>query len=54
MISDAKEKRTVADSRRAPVYRPDIDKHAMKSLRRIAYLAADLDALICVLHKEAG
>ena len=54
MISDAKEKGAMADPRRAAGYRPGIDKHAMKSLRRIAYLAADLDALICPLHKETG
>ncbi len=54
MISDAKEKRAMADRPLAAGYRPGTDKHAMKSLRRIAYLAADLDALICPLHKEAG
>ena len=54
MISDAKERRAVSDPRRAPVYRPDIDKHPMNSLRRIACVGADLDALICPLQKEAG
>lgn len=54
MISDAKEKRAVADRPRAVGYRSGIDKHAMNSLRRIVCVAVDLDALICTLHKEAG
>lgn len=54
MISDAKEKQAVSDPRRAAGCRQGIGKHAMNSLRRSAYLAADLEALICPLHKEAG